>query len=79
MELLSFEGKRILTFDVGGTIIKREDFFDAKTLPYTEYTCSDGSFFQVPLEGQVLADACMFGPNAKPLWFPETRFLGNDF
>ena len=67
MELLSFEGKRILTFDVGGTIIKREDFFDAKTLPYTEYTCSDGSFFQVPLEGQVWRMRACSDPMLNPV------------
>ncbi len=69
MEYRGLEGRRIMTLDVDGSVLQRVDVYDAVSLPYTIYTCSDGQSFEVPLEETVLADACFFGPNAKPCGF----------
>jgi len=70
LEIKAFENQRELTIQIGDTTLQRIDYnsTDGAT-PYTEYICGDGSYFQVPVDEMTLADACLFGPNAKPCGF----------
>jgi hypothetical protein len=71
LEIKGFENQRELTIQIGDTTLLRIDYNNSTdgAIPYTEYICGDGSFFQVPVDEMTLADACLFGPNAKACGF----------
>ena len=70
LEINGFENTRSITIQIGDTTLQRIDYNSTEGVtPYTEYICGDGSFFQVPVDQMTIADACLFGPNAKPCGF----------
>ena len=68
MQINGMAGERRIILQIGDETIERVDQFDSG-LPSTQYICGDGSNFVVPIDQTTLADACMFGPNAKPCGF----------